>query len=216
MPAGLKRALRWHSAGTMPLPRRSARATAVPARSSTSPQQRDGLHPLRHAEGQRQILPPLLGNTRPVADLRHHGKRVCHRLVPRGSFIKIWDARTFFDKEMPDVIAHNLNTTEVGFLPYLAGDRQSLEPKRGAFTGLTLQATRKDFLAAIFLGIHEPFCKPSGWRRNSSRWTKPSNSPAVWWTTLFSPSNTSCSRTTVFRSSWTARCSETRCWLWKA
>lgn len=74
----------------------------------------------------------------------------------REEFYKDMDARTFFDKEMPDVIAHNLNTTEVGFLPYLAGDRQSLEPKRGAFTGLTLQATRKDFLAAIFLGIHEP------------------------------------------------------------
>ena len=54
------------------------------------------------------------------------------------------------------VINHNLTTTEVGFLPYLAGDRQSLEPKRGAFTGLTLQSTRRDFLAAIFLGIHEP------------------------------------------------------------
>ena len=74
----------------------------------------------------------------------------------REEFYKDMDARTFFDKEMPDVIAHNLNTTEVGFLPYLAGVRQSLEPKRGAFTGLTLQATRKDFLAAIFLGIHEP------------------------------------------------------------
>ena len=74
----------------------------------------------------------------------------------REEFYKDMDARTFFDKEMPDVIAHNLNTTEVGFLPYLAGYRQSLEPKRGAFTGLTLQATRKDFLAAIFLGIHEP------------------------------------------------------------
>lgn len=74
----------------------------------------------------------------------------------REEFYKDMDARTFFDEEMPDVIEHNLNTTEVGFLPYIAGDRQSLEPKRGAFTGLTLQATRKDFLAAIFLGIHEP------------------------------------------------------------
>ena len=74
----------------------------------------------------------------------------------REEFYKDMDARTFFDKEMPDVIANHLDSTEVGFLPYLAGDRQSLEPKRGAFTGLTLQATRKDFLAAIFLGIHDP------------------------------------------------------------
>ena len=74
----------------------------------------------------------------------------------REEFYKDMDVRTFFDKEMPDVIANHLDTTEVGFLPYLAGDRQSLEPKRGAFTGLTLQSTRKDFLAAIFLGIHEP------------------------------------------------------------
>ena len=42
----------------------------------------------------------------------------------REEFYKDMDARTFFDKEMPDVIAHNLNTTEVGFLPYIAGDRQ--------------------------------------------------------------------------------------------
>ncbi len=74
----------------------------------------------------------------------------------REEFYKDMDARTFFDKEMPAVIAENLGSTEVGFLPYLAGDRQSLEPKRGAFTGLTLQATRRDFLAAIFIGIHEP------------------------------------------------------------
>ncbi len=74
----------------------------------------------------------------------------------REEFYKDMDACTFFDKEMPAVIANNLNTTEVGFLPYIAGDRQSLEPKRGAFTGLTLQATRRDFLAAIFVGIHEP------------------------------------------------------------
>ncbi|MCI8501461.1 MAG: sugar kinase [Oscillospiraceae bacterium] len=74
----------------------------------------------------------------------------------REEFYKDMDARTFFDKEMPEVIANHLGSTEVGFLPYLAGDRQSLEPKRGAFTGLTLQATRRDFLAAIFIGIHEP------------------------------------------------------------
>ncbi len=74
----------------------------------------------------------------------------------REEFYKDMDEYTFFKKEMPVVINHNLTTTEVGFLPYLAGDRQSLEPKRGAFTGLTLQSTRRDFLAAIFLGIHEP------------------------------------------------------------
>jgi xylulokinase len=74
----------------------------------------------------------------------------------RNEFYKDMDERTFFDVEMPDVIEHYLSSTEVQFLPYLAGDRQSLEPKRGAFTGLTLQSTRKDFLASILLGIHEP------------------------------------------------------------
>lgn len=74
----------------------------------------------------------------------------------RKEFYKDMDADTFFNVEMPDVIQNYIDKTTVGFLPYLAGDRQSLEPKRGTFNGLTLETTRKDMLAGILLGIHEP------------------------------------------------------------
>ena len=38
---------------------------------------------------------------------------------------------------------------EVGFEPYLAGDRMSIEQRRGALTGLSLATTREHILAAI-------------------------------------------------------------------
>ncbi|MDR3119748.1 MAG: sugar kinase [Clostridiales bacterium] len=44
----------------------------------------------------------------------------------------------------------------VGFTPYLAGDRQSLTPKQASFTGLTLDTTRRQMLAAVLLAMHEP------------------------------------------------------------
>ena len=44
----------------------------------------------------------------------------------------------------------------VRFTPYLAGDRQSLTPKQASFTGLTLDATRRQMLAALLLAMHEP------------------------------------------------------------
>lgn len=74
----------------------------------------------------------------------------------RKEFYKDMDADTFFNLEIPDVIQNYIDNTTVSFLPYLSGDRQSLEPKRGAFNGLTLETTRKDMLAAILLGIHGP------------------------------------------------------------
>ena len=71
-------------------------------------------------------------------------------------FYREMDHDTYFNKEIPEVIEKYVDHCEVGFLPYINGDRQSLIPKRGGFTGLTLEATRKDFLAAILLGIHQP------------------------------------------------------------
>ena len=38
---------------------------------------------------------------------------------------------------------------EIGFAPYLSGDRQSLEKRTAAWTGLTLAATREQMLAAM-------------------------------------------------------------------
>lgn len=37
----------------------------------------------------------------------------------------------------------------ISFEPYLAGERASIEQRRGAFTGLTLATTRRDMLAAV-------------------------------------------------------------------
>ena len=38
---------------------------------------------------------------------------------------------------------------DVTFEPYLAGERTSIEQRRGAFTGLTLATTRRQMLAAV-------------------------------------------------------------------
>src|SRR5581483_8999035 len=43
----------------------------------------------------------------------------------------------------------------VRFEPYLAGDRTSVEQKQGAFTGLTLSATREQMLAAVIEALAE-------------------------------------------------------------
>jgi len=43
----------------------------------------------------------------------------------------------------------------VRFEPYLAGDRMSIEQKRGAFTGLTLSTTREDMLGAMVKALAE-------------------------------------------------------------
>ncbi|GHV60181.1 carbohydrate kinase [Spirochaetia bacterium] len=74
----------------------------------------------------------------------------------RKEFYRDMGERDFFSKEFPRVVDQFLDKTPVRFLPYIAGDRQSLTPKKGAFTELTLDTTREDFLAAILLGIHEP------------------------------------------------------------
>lgn len=71
-------------------------------------------------------------------------------------FYKDIDDNTFFNTEITEAIKNNIENTSVGFLPYLAGDRQSLTPKKGGFTGMTLETTRRDLLAAILRGIHEP------------------------------------------------------------
>lgn len=66
------------------------------------------------------------------------------------------DESAFFATEVPRAITENVGRTDVRFLPYLAGDRQSLAPKKGGFSGITLASTRRDLLAAILTGIHEP------------------------------------------------------------
>jgi sugar (pentulose or hexulose) kinase len=74
----------------------------------------------------------------------------------RREFYRDMSEDAFFSREFPAVVDGFLDTGAARFLPYLAGDRQSLVPKKGAFTELTLETKREDFLAAILLGIHEP------------------------------------------------------------
>jgi len=77
----------------------------------------------------------------------------------RKEFYKDMNADDFFCLELPDVIDNYVDKTSAVFSPYLAGDRQSLIPRKGAFNGLTLDTTRKDLLAAIAVGIHEHLIK---------------------------------------------------------
>ncbi|MDR0622936.1 MAG: hypothetical protein LBG10_00710 [Treponema sp.] len=77
----------------------------------------------------------------------------------RKEFYHDMEETVFFRGEFPRVVDQFLDKTQVKFLPHIAGDRQSLTPKKGAFTELTLDTCREDFLAAILLGIHEPIQK---------------------------------------------------------
>lgn len=74
----------------------------------------------------------------------------------RREFYRDMDDRTFFGSEFPAIIRENIGSSNVRFAPYIAGDRQSLTPKTASFSGITLQASRRDFLASILIGIHEP------------------------------------------------------------
>ncbi|HEX2945576.1 MAG TPA: FGGY-family carbohydrate kinase [Clostridia bacterium] len=74
----------------------------------------------------------------------------------RREFYRDMDDKAFFSVEFPKIIGENITNSNIHFAPYIAGDRQSLEPKTATFSGITLQASRGDFLASILLGIHEP------------------------------------------------------------
>jgi sugar (pentulose or hexulose) kinase len=72
-------------------------------------------------------------------------------------FCRELGGQRFFEEEFET--AAQMCTDEdltVEFTPYLAGDRQSLEPKKASFSGLTLGATRRQMLAALLLAMHGP------------------------------------------------------------
>ena len=75
----------------------------------------------------------------------------------REQFCRELDAKDFFGVELVEAAKICMDKDLiVKFTPYLAGDRQSLEPKRASFSGLTLDATRRQMLAALLLAMHEP------------------------------------------------------------
>jgi len=66
------------------------------------------------------------------------------------------DKKQFFDELIPSLLQKDQTSSHVRFLPYLAGDRQSIQKKRGAFHGMTLDTTREDLLYAVLRGINDP------------------------------------------------------------
>ncbi|MDL2273997.1 sugar kinase [Oscillospiraceae bacterium OttesenSCG-928-G22] len=65
----------------------------------------------------------------------------------------------YYGTLIPSLLKEGRGTSTVRFLPYMAGDRQSLQKKTGSFTGLTLATTREEMLLSIFYGINEPIKK---------------------------------------------------------
>lgn len=61
---------------------------------------------------------------------------------------------TFYQTYLPDCIRLCDCESTVFCEPYLAGDRQSLALKRGAFCGLTLESTREEMLASLLKGMN--------------------------------------------------------------
>ena len=73
----------------------------------------------------------------------------------RQIFCSEMDKKYFYDKYITSVIK-NEPKPYLYFAPHLAGDRHSLEMRRGAFEGLTLDTTREDMLLVLLLGTFEP------------------------------------------------------------
>jgi sugar (pentulose or hexulose) kinase len=59
----------------------------------------------------------------------------------------------FYHRFLPAALEAYRADPVVGFAPYLTGDRQSLEVKTGAWTGLTLAATREQMLGALLTAM---------------------------------------------------------------
>lgn len=74
----------------------------------------------------------------------------------RKEAFKDMDVNSFYSEYLVNLVKKRKMETEVRFFPYLAGDRHSLEKKRGGFTGLTLGTKRDDMVIAILHGIHKP------------------------------------------------------------
>ena len=73
----------------------------------------------------------------------------------RSNFCLDLSKKKFFDEYIPQVVEKG-GLEHVSFIPHLAGDRQSLEKKYGAFEGLTLGTNRADMLYALLVGTHKP------------------------------------------------------------
>jgi len=109
---------------------------------------------------------------KPVVNDKYYTRAFClpglwqYYVTTAGGFAVDWfreqfcldiSARQFFEVEFEEAAKLCTDASlAVKFTPYLAGDRQSLEPKQASYTGLTLGATRRQMLAALLLAMHEP------------------------------------------------------------
>lgn len=64
-------------------------------------------------------------------------------------FAREMSRAAFLEELVPQALADHLEDDSITFLPYLTGDRQSLEPRTGQWKGLTLANTREEMLAAM-------------------------------------------------------------------
>ncbi len=68
------------------------------------------------------------------------------------NFCKEMTKQAFYEEYLKEVLSPN-KVPEARFHPFLAGDRHRVMLKSGAFTRLTLNATREDLLLAVVHGI---------------------------------------------------------------
>ncbi len=64
----------------------------------------------------------------------------------RREFFREMSREAFFERHLPEVLERS--SSQVRMSPYLSGDRTSFRQRRASFSGLTLSATRDDFLLA--------------------------------------------------------------------
>jgi sugar (pentulose or hexulose) kinase len=69
-------------------------------------------------------------------------------------FCRELDREGFFNDLLPRALTTSPDRAGVTFAPFLSGDRQSLEPRRARWDGLTLHTSREEMLAALLLAMN--------------------------------------------------------------
>jgi xylulokinase len=72
----------------------------------------------------------------------------------RKQFCRDMNKKSFYSEYLPDVLQQG-DSTEA-YLPHICGDRYSMQQRKGAFSGLTLNTSREDMLRAMVTGVMTP------------------------------------------------------------
>jgi len=87
--------------------------------------------------------------------------RLCREMSP-GRF---WDWVLRLDVKVERILEQQELAAEMGsmpeFIPYLFGNRHSLEPQRGGFLGLSAETTKEDMLCAVLVSYRRALLKAS-------------------------------------------------------